>query len=360
MNLCVAAGFTVVRPEEHTLVQQARMFNGAGVIVGVKGAALTNVMFCNSAASVVVLSPNGWVEPFFWDLAGQMGIRYAEVFGDTLTEGGHPSTAPFRVDLRLVVRAVEEAVEAWAEGRQGMETGDATVITAAEAPMDFPWTGTAMGALPGQTMPIAASPLTDSPLAASLPVAAFPPLADEEEAFARYQATLPVTDTARLEETVRALDILPGPARDAPETISPPEGTITAHVHNMGDIRCQLGDWAGIPGSGLWLEGLCITSGPGIADDDIEYQIVQTPHARLPWVSGGTFCGTRGMSLPVLGVCVRLRGAAAARFDCLYAATFVDGTRTGPLSGDSLCEATTQAPLEALQIVFRPRVRSLA
>jgi capsular polysaccharide biosynthesis protein len=38
-----------VGPKERTLVKQARLFHGADLIVGVKGAALTNALFAQAA-----------------------------------------------------------------------------------------------------------------------------------------------------------------------------------------------------------------------------------------------------------------------------------------------------------------------
>ncbi len=59
-------GFAVVQPEHHRL-REAALFRAAESVVGVKGAALTNIMFCSDAASLLVLSPAGWVDPFLWD-----------------------------------------------------------------------------------------------------------------------------------------------------------------------------------------------------------------------------------------------------------------------------------------------------
>ena len=69
-----------------------------------------------------------------------------------------------------------------------------------------------------------------------------------------------------------------------------------------------------------------------------------------PWVEAGKFCGSRGMALPLLGLKVRLKGAAAKTFECSYSATFVDGSAVGPVSGGEACEAESLAALEAFQI----------
>jgi hypothetical protein len=66
------------------------------------------------------------------------------------------------------------------------------------------------------------------------------------------------------------------------------------------------------------------------------------------------------MALPLLGVKIRLKGAAAKAFECSYSATFVDGSAVGPVAGGESCEAESLAALEALQIVIQPRAGKAA
>jgi hypothetical protein len=61
------------------------------------------------------------------------------------------------------------------------------------------------------------------------------------------------------------------------------------------------------------------------------------------------------MALPLLGIKVRLKGAAAKTFECSYSATFVDGSAVGPVSAGKTCEAESLAALESFQVVVRPR-----
>ena len=89
--------------------------------------------------------------------------------------------------------------------------------------------------------------------------------------------------------------------------------------------------------------------------EDIEYQAVLGRGWLSPWVEGGKFCGSRGMALPLLGMRIRLKGSAAASYDCSYAATFVDGTTIGPVAAGEACEAESLAGLEAFQVVLRRR-----
>jgi hypothetical protein len=127
---------------------------------------------------------------------------------------------------------------------------------------------------------------------------------------------------------------------------------VAAHVQSTGDIVGAFGEWVGLQGSGNWIEGFSIAPQSRIALDDIEYQAVLGRGWLSPWVSGGQFCGSRGMALPLLGVKVRLKGRAAADYDCTVRASFVDGSEVGPVPVGEVCESENLAPLEAFQIVL--------
>jgi hypothetical protein len=156
----------------------------------------------------------------------------------------------------------------------------------------------------------------------------------------------------------------PGPAAAPQNTpaggvakIGPEQGPaeIVAHVQSRGDVTTKLKDWMGEPGSKQWIEGFSIAPKQVIAPSDIEYQAVLGRGWLSPWAEGGQFCGSRGMSLPILGLRVRLRGEAAERLDCAVTATFVDGTKIGPLDTGEPAQAESLAPLEAFRIDISPR-----
>jgi hypothetical protein len=60
------------------------------------------------------------------------------------------------------------------------------------------------------------------------------------------------------------------------------------------------------------------------------------------------------MSLPLLGLRVRLKEGTTAAFTCEYEASFTDGTRIGPVADGVPCEAASLAPLEAFRLEIRP------
>jgi hypothetical protein len=144
----------------------------------------------------------------------------------------------------------------------------------------------------------------------------------------------------------------PAPAAATPE--------VMAHVQRMGDVGCMLGEWLGSKGSRQWVEGFGMAPASGVAAEDVEYQAVLGRDWLSPWVESGKFCGSRGMALPLLGIRVRLKGAAAKEYECNYSATFIDGSAVGPVSGGEACEAESLAALEAFQIVMQPRSIAVA
>jgi len=172
------------------------------------------------------------------------------------------------------------------------------------------------------------------------------------EAAPRLQVVPLATEQQQAEPAAKA------PARASaakPSSAAVKSADIIAHVQHQGDVGVALGEWMGKPGSKSWVEGFAVTPVSGLSADEFEYQAVLGRGWMSPWVSGGKFCGSRGMALPLLGFNLRLRGKAADKFDCTYSASFTDGTRVGPLRAGQACEAQSLAPLEAFQIMLSPR-----
>jgi hypothetical protein len=145
----------------------------------------------------------------------------------------------------------------------------------------------------------------------------------------------------------------------APVAVAPPapkpEPEVVAHVQRTGDVGVRFGEWIGTKGSGQWIEGFGLIPRDGLAPEDVEYQAVLGRGWLSPWVEGGKFCGSRGMALPLLGIKVRLKGAAAKDWECSYAATFTDGSSVGPVSADEVCEAESLAALESFRVDLQRR-----
>jgi hypothetical protein len=149
--------------------------------------------------------------------------------------------------------------------------------------------------------------------------------------------------------------VAPQGVRPAAASPVPANPDVVAHVQGTGDVSGKIGDWVGMRGSGLWIEGFSLAPCNGLKPEDIEYQAVLGRGWLSPWIEGGKFCGSRGMALPLLGLTARLKGSVARTHECSYSATFVDGSAVGPVSAGETCAAETLSAMEALQLVIHPR-----
>ena len=171
-----------------------------------------------------------------------------------------------------------------------------------------------------------------------------------------YQTPGAGADAApRLQVLRLSAEAPPAPPRPAVAAdLAPADADLVAHIQRTGDVGAKLGEWMGVRGSRLWIEGFAIapavTIGGLPAGEAIEYQGLLGRDWLSPWVDGGKFCGSRGMALPLLGLRVRLKGKAADTQQCRVIATFGDGTLVGPVDEDTVCQAESLAPLEAFRI----------
>jgi LPS sulfotransferase NodH len=163
--------------------------------------------------------------------------------------------------------------------------------------------------------------------------------------------------TRFLQETEPPPGTTPGAVAAAPPAAAvagPVQADIVAHVRNIGNVVGTNGDWLGRPGDGSWIEGFSIMPRQGLTADDLEYCGIQDFGRMLPWASAGAYSGTRGMTAPLRGLCVRPRDATSGRFRCEYSGRFQDGETVGPIQAGLPCRSSRLAPLEAFQIVLRP------
>jgi hypothetical protein len=138
--------------------------------------------------------------------------------------------------------------------------------------------------------------------------------------------------------------------------LRPSPAEVIAHIEGVGDVDGKLGQWIGTRGSGRAIEGFSLTPTNGISISDFAVRGVLGRDWLSPWLPGGSFCGSRGLALPLRGFCLRLLPAADARYDLACFARFVDGSEIGPVGSDRICATANLAALEAFQIVVRPRV----
>jgi hypothetical protein len=146
-----------------------------------------------------------------------------------------------------------------------------------------------------------------------------------------------------------------GSETPAPAAAKARDEDVMAHIQGAGDVPGQFGEWIGKRGSRAWIEGFGITDKGVIGPGDLEYQGVLGKGWLSPWVDNGKFCGSRGMALPLLGLNLRLKGAAEKEYAVRYSATFIDGSAVGPVEAGTACEAPGLAAMESFLIELVPK-----
>jgi len=161
-----------------------------------------------------------------------------------------------------------------------------------------------------------------------------------------------VPDVTAREPNAPLLATPMGPvAEDAAE-----EGTISlqikTHIRARGDMNFSGAPWAGRVAPGLWVESFSVQPLQHLSAHDVEYKGLTGTGFETPWQSDGQNCGTKGMSVPLVGFAVRLRPSAeTAPYDCEYSGYFQSGTIVGPLRNGAPCRSTVaNDPLEGVQI----------
>ena len=133
---------------------------------------------------------------------------------------------------------------------------------------------------------------------------------------------------------------------------------IAAHIRSRGDVNFTDTPWAGRVAPGLWIESFSVLPMDRFQAQDIEYKALTGSGFETPWLSDNRMCGTRGMSVPLVGFAVRLKPSAeAALYDCEYSGYFQSGLIVGPLRNGAPCRSTTaNDPLEGIQVRLIKRV----
>lgn len=135
---------------------------------------------------------------------------------------------------------------------------------------------------------------------------------------------------------------------------------IKTHVRTRGDMSFTEVPWAGRVAPGLWIESFSIQPLAGLAAHDIEYKGLTGTGFETPWLSDDQNCGTKGMSVPLVGFAVRLRsGPETAAYECEYYGYYQSGTVVGPLRNGAPCRSTVaNDPLEGIQVRFVRRAKA--
>jgi hypothetical protein len=159
---------------------------------------------------------------------------------------------------------------------------------------------------------------------------------------------------------------LPDPPAPRPATQPVDDGLvplqIKTHIRARGDINFADALWAGRVAPGLWMESFSVQPLRHLSAQDVEYKGLTGTGFETPWVSDDQNCGTKGMSVPLVGFAVRLKpGPETASYECEYSGYFQSGTIVGPLRNGAPCRSTVaNDPLEGIQLRFVKRANSAA
>jgi GT2 family glycosyltransferase len=137
---------------------------------------------------------------------------------------------------------------------------------------------------------------------------------------------------------------------------------IKTHIRSRGDMSFADTPWAGRVAPGLWIESFSVQPLKHLAAHDIEYKGLTGTGFETPWLSDDQICGTKGMSVPLVGFAVRLKPSPeASAYDCEYSGYYRSSVMVGPLRNGAPCRSTVaNDPLEGIQIRIVQRAKAAA
>ena len=98
---------------------------------------------------------------------------------------------------------------------------------------------------------------------------------------------------------------------------------ILGHVAHRGDVAVSSGEWIAGPDSPSAIEGLEVQGLQGGIQIDTQVLFGSRPPKWSNWVSSGSFVGTRGRRMPLVGVRLKLVGRDADQHELFAEALFL-------------------------------------
>lgn len=91
-------GYQIVCPEELSFDEEVALFNNADVIVGVSGAAFTNIVFCHEGARIGVIQADSQSACDYSSIAGMAKVRFTVLGAELMVKGEQISTDTFKLN----------------------------------------------------------------------------------------------------------------------------------------------------------------------------------------------------------------------------------------------------------------------
>ena len=101
-------GFIVVDLVGLSFAQQLEIFRQAKVVVGCMGAGMTNTILSTPSIVIVMLAPEGWIEPFYWDLAAVRHDKYAVCYGEPNNKNVAANASSYTIDIGRLASLMDD------------------------------------------------------------------------------------------------------------------------------------------------------------------------------------------------------------------------------------------------------------
>ena len=112
---------------------------------------------------------------------------------------------------------------------------------------------------------------------------------------------------------------------------------VTVHLERLGDRAFPGSTWAGKPGEQKRVEGFSIRPLQELQPHEIEYKALHPGGLETQWIPGPQFCGTRGQSMPITGLAIRIAPHVQDQFSVVYQAAFFRSGITEPRGNGAPC-----------------------
>lgn len=110
ISLVSEMGFEIIPDEPMRIPDQIEMFSQASVIIGVHGAAFTNLLWVPDGARVLELFSGGYYPPYFYYLSRVLGLDYRCLIDENLRENHHSAKYD---SMHISPETLRKALEAW-------------------------------------------------------------------------------------------------------------------------------------------------------------------------------------------------------------------------------------------------------